>query len=100
MARNPGSANYLPEEIAMAVIALEEGQSLSTVAAYLGRDRSGLFRALKALGYPTRPPMLDPARRREAVEDAIASIDVLSRREIREQLLELRRQDRRFRPLT
>jgi hypothetical protein len=99
MARTVGSPNYEPGEIAIAVIALEEGQSLSSVAAYLGRDRAGLFRALRSLGYPTRPPRLDPARQREAVEDAIASIDALSRSEIREQLLELRRQDRRFRPL-
>ena len=82
--------NYDPAEIAIAVIALEEGYPLGWVAAYLERDRSGLFRALKSLGYPTRPPRLDPAGRREAVEDAIASIDLPSRIELRLQLLELR----------
>lgn len=56
MAKISGSASYDPAEIAIAVIALEEGYSLSWVAAYLERDRSGLFRVLKSLGYPTRPP--------------------------------------------
>ena len=91
MTNHAGSGNYDPAEIAIAVIALEEGQSLSRVAAYLGRDRSGLSRALRSLGYPTRPPRPDPARLREAVEDAIASIDVVSRYELRAQIRECRR---------
>ena len=98
MTKKAGSPNYDPAEIAIAVIALEEGQSLSCVAAYLGRDRSGLFRALRLLGYPTRPPRRDPTRLREAVEDAIASIDVPSRYELRAQIRELRPESRRARP--
>ncbi len=100
MARTVGTPGYLPAEIAVAVMALRQGRSLSSVAAELGRDRAGLFRALRSLGFPTKPPRLDPARRREEVEEAIAFLGPLTRSEIREQLLELRRQDRQFHPLT
>jgi len=91
MARTAGSASYDPDEIAIAVIALEEGHSLSVVATYLRRDRSGLHRALRKLGYPTRPTRPDPARQREAVEEAIASIDVWSRNEVNLDLQQVRR---------
>lgn len=91
MAKTTGAASYDPDEIAIAVIALEEGHSLSSVATYLGRDRSGLHRALRKLGYPTRPVRPDPARQREAVEEAIASIDVWSRNEVNLDLQQLRR---------
>jgi hypothetical protein len=77
---------------------MEEGHSLRCVAAYLGRDRGGLFKALKSLGYPTRPPASTCLR--EAVEDAIASIDVISRYELRAQIRELRPEARRTRPPT
>lgn len=90
MTKKIGSSNYDPSEIAVAVIALEEGHTLSWVADFLDRDRSGLFRALKSLGYPTRPRRLDPAAMREAVEDEIASIDIVSRHELRLQFLDLR----------
>ena len=91
MARTAGSASYDPDEIAIAVIALEEGHSLSVVATYLHRDRSGLHRALRKLGYPTRPARPDPGRQREAVEEAIASIDVWSRHEVNLDLQQVRR---------
>ena len=91
MARTAGSASYDPDEIAIAVIALEGGHSLSSVATYLRRDRSGLHRALRRLGYPTRPVTPDPQAQREAVEDAIASIDVWSRIEVNNDLQQVRR---------
>lgn len=90
--KKTGTPNYDPGEIAIAVIALEEGHTLRCVAAYLGQDRSGLLKALKSLGYPTRPPA--PTCLREAVEDAIASIDVVSRYELRAQIRELRPEGR------
>jgi len=52
---------YLAEELAYAVVCISQGQSLSAVAAELGRDRSGLLRTLKSLGYPTTPERLDPS---------------------------------------
>jgi len=94
MARTTDAGTYDPDELAVAVVALEDGQSLSAVAVWLGRDRSGLFRALKALGYPTRPPRPDPVDRRRAVEDAIARIDLASRSELALQIRELRRRRR------
>jgi hypothetical protein len=85
---------YLPEELAYAVRSVEQGQSLSAVAAELGRDRSGLLRVLKAMGYPTRPERLDPARRRAEVAGRIAFLSSLSRDEIRQRILQLRREAR------
>ena len=99
MAKTAGAGPYLPEEIALVVYALGQGRSLSSVAAELGRDRSGLLRHLKALGYPTKPGRPDPAQRRVMVEQALAFMGPLTRSEIKQQILELRRQDRRFRPL-
>lgn len=83
---------YLPEELAYAVACVREGQSLSAVAAELGRDRSGLLRTLKSLGYPTAPERLDPARRRAETLQRIESLKPLSRDEIRQRLLQLRRE--------
>lgn len=71
-------------------MALEQGRSLSSTAAELGRDRVGLLRHLRLLGYPTKPQRLDPARRRDDVEESIASMRALSRNEIRERILQLR----------
>lgn len=85
---------YLPEELAYAVLAVGQGQSLSAVAAELGRDRSGLLRVLKSLGYPTHPERVDPARRRAEVGRRIESLQSLSRDEIRERILRLRRKAR------
>ncbi|HEU5001683.1 MAG TPA: helix-turn-helix domain-containing protein [Actinomycetota bacterium] len=84
------AGTYDPNEIAIAVIALEDGYSLSYIAAYLRRDRSGLHRALRRLGYPTRPVKPDPQAQREAVEEAIASIDVWTRIELRADLTQVR----------
>ena len=83
---------YLPEELAYAVVCVREGQSLSAVAAELGRDRSGLLRTLKSLGYPTAPERLDPAHRREETLQRIESLKPLSRNEIKQRLLQLRRE--------
>jgi len=91
VAKPAGSRNYCADEIAIAVIALEEGHPLSVVAAYLRRDRSGLHRALRRLGYPTRPARQDAARQRQEVEEAIASIDVWSRNEVNLDLKQVRR---------
>ena len=85
---------YLPEELAYDVVCLEEGRSLSSVAAELGRDRSGLLRELKALGYPTAPERLDPARRRAQTLGRIESLKPLSRDEIGQRILKLRSQGR------
>jgi hypothetical protein len=81
---------YLPEELAFAVVCVSQGQSLSAVAAELGRDRSGLLRTLKSLGYPTAPERLDPARRRADTLQRIESLKPLSRDEIKQRILQLR----------
>ena len=83
---------YLAEELAYAVASVREGQSLSAVAAELGRDRSGLLRTLKSLGYPTAPERLDPVRRREETIQHIESLKLLSREEIKQRLLQLPRE--------
>ncbi|MGH2733774.1 MAG: hypothetical protein ACRDJG_12725 [Actinomycetota bacterium] len=83
---------YKPEEIALAVLALQEGHSLSQVSAELGRDRSGLLRVLKDLGYPTRPTRLSRQQRKRVVEQRIAAMRGISREEIKERILQLRHQ--------
>jgi hypothetical protein len=83
---------YLAEELAYAVVCIGDGQSLSAVAAELGRDRSGLLRTLRSLGYPTAPERLDPAQRREETLQRIESLKSLSRDEIKQRLLQLRRE--------
>ena len=85
---------YLPEELAYAVVSVDQGRSLSAVAAELGRDRSGLLRVLKALGYPTAPERLDPTCRRAEVAERVASLRSFSRDEIRQRILQLRRETR------
>jgi hypothetical protein len=91
---DPGRARhpYLAEELAYAVVCISQGQSLSAVAAELGRDRSGLLRTLKSLGYPTAPERLDPARRRAATLQRIDSLKPLSPDEIKHRILLLRRE--------
>jgi hypothetical protein len=89
-----GTRDYLPEEIAYVVMRLEQGVPLSGAATELGRDRCGLFRVLKAMGYPTRPEPLDPLRRRAEVAQQLASLKSLSRDEIKARILQLRRQTR------
>jgi hypothetical protein len=98
MAKTAGAGAYLPEELALVVQALGQGCSLSSVAAELGRDRSGLCRHLKTLGFPTKPQQLDAAQRRVLVEQAMAFMGPLTRDEIKQQILELRRLDRRTPP--
>ena len=91
---DPGRARrlYLAEELAYAVVCIGHGQSLSAVATELGRDRSGLLRTLKSLGYPTAPEKLDPARRRAETLQRIDSLKPLSRDEIKQRILLLRRE--------
>jgi hypothetical protein len=91
---DPGRARrpYLPEELAYAVVCIGQGQSLSAVATELGRDRCGLLRTLKSLGYPTAPERLDPARRRAETLQRIDSLKPLSRDEIKQRILLLRRE--------
>ncbi len=91
---DPGRARrpYLAEELAYAVVCIGQGQSLSAVATELGRDRSGLLRTLKSLGYPTAPEKLDPARRRAETLQRIDSLKPLSRDEIKQRILLLRRE--------
>jgi transposase-like protein len=83
---------YLPEELAFAVVCVSQGQSLSAVAAELGRDRSGLLRTLKSLGYPTAPERPDPACRRADTLQRIESLKPLSHDEIKQRILQLRRE--------
>jgi hypothetical protein len=83
---------YLAEELAYAVVCIGDGQSLSAVAAELGRDRSGLLRTLKSLGYPTAPERLDPARRQADTLQRIESLKQLPGDEIRQRLLQLHRE--------
>jgi hypothetical protein len=61
------------------------------VAAELGRDRSGLLRTLKSLGYPTAPERPDPACRRADTLQRIESLKPLSHDEIKQRILQLRR---------
>jgi hypothetical protein len=91
---DPGRARrpYLAEELAYAVVCISQGQSLSAVASELGRDRSGLLRTLKSLGFPTAPERLDPARRRAATLQRIDSLKPLSPDEIKQRILLLRRE--------
>jgi hypothetical protein len=91
---DPGRARrpYLAEELAYAVVCISQGQSLSAVASELGRDRSGLLRTLKSLGFPTAPERLDPARRRAATLQRIDSLKSLSTDEIKQRILLLRRE--------
>jgi len=91
---DPGRARrpYLAEERAYAVVCIGQGQSLSAVATELGRDRSGLLRTLKSLGYPTAPERLDPARRRAETLKRIDSLKPLSPDEIKQRILLLRRE--------
>jgi hypothetical protein len=67
------------------------GQSLTAVANELDRDRSGLLRTLKSLGYPTAPERLIPAQRRAETLARIESLRPLSREEIKGRILHLRR---------
>jgi hypothetical protein len=83
---------YLPEELAFAVVCVSQDQSLSAVAAELGRDRSGLLRTLKCLGYPTAPERPDPARRRADTLQRIESLKPLSHDEIKQRILQVRRE--------
>jgi len=62
------------------------------VAAELGRDRSGLLRTLKSLGYPTAPERPDPACRRADTLQRIESLKPLSHDEIKQRILQLRRE--------
>ncbi|MGH2717078.1 MAG: hypothetical protein ACRDJU_00665 [Actinomycetota bacterium] len=62
MAKTAGSNNYDPYEIAIAIIALEEGYPLGVAATYLRRDRSGLHKALPGSATrPGRPGPIQPA---------------------------------------
>ncbi len=90
--KRPGARCYLPDEIAYAVLRLEQGLSLAQAAVELGRDRSGLLRMLKALGYPTKPERLNPEEAKSRVEERIADMKTLSPQEIKERILQLRRQ--------
>jgi hypothetical protein len=89
--RCPGARAYLPEEIAYAVMCIAAGQSLTAVANELDRDRSGLLRTLKSLGYPTAPQRLTPAQRRAETLARIDFLRPLSREEIKDRILRLRR---------
>lgn len=91
MAKTSGSANYDPYEIAIAIIALEEGYPLGVAASYLRRDRSGLHKALRRLGYSTRPAKPDPVRQRQDVRDVIAAMDDWDRNEVYCDLRQVRR---------
>ncbi len=90
--KRPGAGCYTPDEIAYAVLRLSQGLSLAQAAAELGRDRSGLLRMLKVLGYPTKPERLNPEEAKSRVEERIADMKTLSPQEIKERILQLRRQ--------
>lgn len=83
--------HYLPDEIALAVLRLEQGTSLTQVALELKRDRTGLLRALRALGYPTRAARLSREERKNEVEERMTTMRALSRDEIKQRILELQR---------
>lgn len=82
---------YSPDEIAFAVLRMEQGSSLSQVARDLKRDRRGLFGALRALGYPTKPAVLSREEHKIEVDDSINKLRSLSKDEIKKRILELQR---------
>jgi hypothetical protein len=67
MAKTAGSHSYDPDEIAIAVIALEEGHSLSVVATYCaGTVAACTGRCGDSASRPGRPGLTRPASARES----------------------------------
>lgn len=89
MAKSPGL--HRPQEIAFAVLALEQGRSLSWVAAELHRDRVGLMRALRSLGFPTTPTQHAPAPPGEEINRRTESLGSLPPGEAHARILPFRR---------